>query len=157
MNYYKVALSKYAVFSGRSRRAEYWYFALFNLIISFVLSRLDRVLGLGSGETAGLLSGLFVLALIIPGLAVAVRRLHDIGRSGWWIFLAIIPIIGGIILIIFMALDSQPGDNQYGPNPKGVGGSSTNSSTNNATPAVSAPAGFPTSATTQPPTPPVTQ
>lgn len=125
-----MALSKYAVFSGRSRRAEYWYFVLFNLVISFILSMLDGVLGFWGDESIGLLGGLFTLAMVIPGLAVGIRRLHDTGKSGWWILLALIPIIGALVLIIFMIQDSQRGENKYGSDPKGVnGGVSGNSST----------------------------
>lgn len=154
MNYYKVALSKYAVFSGRSRRSEYWYFVLCNVIISFALSLVDGMLGFGGEESAGIFGGLYALAMIIPSIAVGVRRLHDIGKSGWWMFILLVPILGVLVLFFLMIRDSQPGDNQYGPNPKGVGGSSSNSSANNATSSVSSsstssdPAGFPTSTQT---------
>jgi uncharacterized membrane protein YhaH (DUF805 family) len=113
MNYYVEVLQKYAVFSGRARRAEYWIFTLVNLIISAVLYGIDSALGMG-----GILSGVYGLAVLIPGLAVGARRLHDTNRSGWWLLIGIIPIIGAVILIIFFIQDSQPGPNQYGPNPK---------------------------------------
>ncbi|MGI2327571.1 DUF805 domain-containing protein [Planococcus sp. YIM B11945] len=106
------------VFSGRSRRKEYWMFILITAIISIVLTILDMVLGLDITEDTGLLSGLFSLILIIPTLSVTIRRLHDIGKSGWWILLCLIPIIGWIVLFIFSVLDSQAGTNIYGPNPK---------------------------------------
>jgi uncharacterized membrane protein YhaH (DUF805 family) len=119
MNWYLEVLKKYAVFSGRARRKEYWMFFLFNLIITVVLALIDSLMGTFSPQAGlGLLSGLYSLAVLIPSIAVTVRRLHDTGRSGWWILIGLIPIIGGIVLLIFMVLDSQPGENQYGPNPK---------------------------------------
>ena len=121
MNWYFQALKKYAVFNGRSRRKEYWYFVLFNTIISIVLAVIDVVTGSFSPETGiGLLRGIYTLAVLIPGIAVAVRRLHDTGRSGWWLLIGLIPIIGAIVLLVFMVQDSNPGQNQYGPNPKEV-------------------------------------
>lgn len=117
----RTCLSKYVDFSGRARRSEYWYFALFNLLVSFVASILDAVLGtdydLGSG---GFISTIASLALLLPSLAVGVRRLHDTDRSGWWILIGLIPIIGWILLIVWFCTDSKP-DNQYGPNPKNEG------------------------------------
>jgi uncharacterized membrane protein YhaH (DUF805 family) len=119
MNWYLTALKKYAVFNGRSRRAEYWFFLLFNIIISVVLSLLDAALGTSSGEGgAGVLSGVYSLAVLIPGIAVSIRRLHDTDRSGWWLLLAFVPCVGGIILLVFMAQEGTQGPNQYGENPK---------------------------------------
>lgn len=106
---------KFAQFNGRARRSEYWYFVLFNLIVSLGLGMVDVFTGLG------FLSGLYGLIAIIPSIAVGVRRLHDTGKSGLWLLVALIPFIGWIILIYFMVQDSLPFDNQYGPNPKGVG------------------------------------
>jgi uncharacterized membrane protein YhaH (DUF805 family) len=122
LSWYLEALKKYAVFSGRSRRMEYWYFVLFNIIVCIVLEVIDGLLfgTLDSGMGVGLLSGLYALAVLIPSLAVTVRRLHDIDRSGWWILIALVPLIGGIVLLVFALLDSTPGTNQYGPNPKGA-------------------------------------
>ena len=121
MSWYLEALKKYAVFSGRSRRMEYWYFVLFNIIVSIVLGTIDALLGtLGSGMGVGLLSGIYGLAILIPSLAVTVRRLHDIDRSGWWIFINLIPLIGAIVLLVFAVSEGTPGNNRYGPNPKGV-------------------------------------
>jgi len=121
MNYYLEVLKKYAVFSGRARRKEYWMFVLFNLVIITVLILIDSLMGTFSPQAGlGLLSGLYSLAVLLPSIAVTVRRLHDTGRSGWWILLGLIPIIGGIVLLIFMVLNSEPGANQYGPNPKDV-------------------------------------
>lgn len=119
MNWFLVALKKYATFSGRAQRAEYWYFLLFYLLIFIGLAIIDGVTGTFSAEAGlGLLSGLYSLGILIPSLAVGVRRLHDTGRSGWWLLVGIIPLIGAIILIIFFVQDSVPGDNSYGPNPK---------------------------------------
>jgi uncharacterized membrane protein YhaH (DUF805 family) len=121
MNWYLQALKQYAVFKGRARRKEYWFFALFNLIVSAVLTVVDYMTGSLDMELGvGLLSGLYSLAILIPSLAVTVRRLHDTDRTGWWLLIAFIPLIGAIVLLVFMLLDSKPGDNQYGPNPKGV-------------------------------------
>ena len=121
MSWYLEALKKYAVFSGRSRRREYWYFVLFNIIVGIVLGWIDALLGTrGSYAGAGLLSGIYGLAVLIPTLAVTVRRLHDIDRSGWWILIGLVPLIGVIVLLVFALLDGTPGDNRYGPNPKGA-------------------------------------
>ncbi len=127
MSWYVAVLKKYAVFSGRARRKEYWYFFLVNIIIAMVLGALTAIVG-GSGQNSsssnplslGLscISSLYSLAVLLPGLGVVVRRLHDIGKGGAWIFIGLIPLIGGIWLLVLMATDSQPGDNQYGPNPK---------------------------------------
>ena len=121
MSWYLQALKKYAVFSGRSRRMEYWYFVLFNIIVSIVLGVIDGLLGTsGSYAGAGLLSGIYGLAVLIPSLAVTVRRLHDTDRTGWWILIALVPLIGVIVLLVFALLEGTPGNNQYGPNPKGA-------------------------------------
>jgi len=118
MSWYLEVLKKYAVFSGRARRKEYWMFFLISLLISAVLIAIDSLIGTFSQTGFGLLQGLYSLAVLIPSIAVTVRRLHDTGRTGWWILIGLIPVIGGIVLLIFMLLDSQPGVNQYGPNPK---------------------------------------
>ncbi|MGX4690553.1 DUF805 domain-containing protein [Streptomyces sp. JNUCC 63] len=112
MNWYLEVLKKYAVFSGRARRKEYWMFVLFNFIVSIVLLAIGKAIGVE------VLSGLYSLAVLLPGLGVAVRRLHDTGRSGWWILIGLVPLVGFIVLLVFTVSDSQPGDNQYGPNPK---------------------------------------
>jgi uncharacterized membrane protein YhaH (DUF805 family) len=120
MNWYLKVLKKYAVFNGRARRAEYWYFALVSIIISIILVVIDGATGSFNQETGfGLLSGIYTLAILIPAIAVGVRRLHDTNRSGWWILLALVPLIGFIVLIVFFVIDSDQGDNQYGSNPKG--------------------------------------
>jgi len=113
MEWYLAVLKKYAVFSGRARRKEYWFFVLFSVIISLVLGVVDGFAGLG-----GVLGGLYALAVLIPSIAVGVRRLHDTGRSGWWLLIGFIPLIGLIVLIVFMVGDSESGSNQYGVNPK---------------------------------------
>ena len=119
MNWYFEVLKKYAVFSGRARRKEYWYFVLFNLIISIVLAVIDGATGSFIPEAGmGLLGGIYMLAVLIPGIAVTVRRLHDTGRSGWWLLILLIPLIGAIVFIVFTVQDSKPEENQYGPNPK---------------------------------------
>lgn len=120
MEHYQGVLKKYAVFSGRASRTEFWYFVLFNIIVSVVLGVVDGILGTRSDGGSGLLSGLYSLAVLVPSLAVGIRRLHDTNRSGWWTLISLIPLIGAIVLIVFFVGDSTPGDNQYGPNPKGA-------------------------------------
>ncbi len=120
MHWYLEVLKKYTVFNGRARRKEYWMFFLFNVIICFVLGFVEGLLGIAAGSGTGALSILYVLAVFIPGIAVSVRRLHDTNRSGWWLLLSPVPLIGAIVLLFFMVQDSQPGENQYGPNPKAV-------------------------------------
>jgi uncharacterized membrane protein YhaH (DUF805 family) len=118
MNWYLEVLKKYAVFSGRARRREYWMFTLVNFVITILLMIIDGALGLGDRGGMGPLRAVYTLAVLIPGIAVSVRRLHDVGRSGWWLFIALIPCVGGIILLVFMVQDGQPEPNEYGPNPK---------------------------------------
>jgi uncharacterized membrane protein YhaH (DUF805 family) len=115
MNWYLTVLKRYTVFTGRAARTEFWMFALFNLIVSIVLGVVDSVLGLGT-----LLAGLYSLAVLLPSIGVGIRRLHDTGRSGWWLLISFVPLVGLIVLLVFTIQDSQPGDNQYGPNPKGA-------------------------------------
>lgn len=119
MNWFLMVLKKYAVFSGRAQRAEYWYYILFYLLIYIGLAVADGVTGTFSSEAGmGLLTGIFALGMLIPSLAVGVRRLHDTDRSGWWLLITLIPLIGGIVLLVFTIQDSTPGENKYGPNPK---------------------------------------
>ena len=119
MSWYLEALKKYAVFSGRSRRMEYWYFVLFNIIVAVVLSLIDRLTGtFSAASNIGLLSGIYALAVLIPTLAVTVRRLHDIDRTGWWILINLIPLIGTIVLLVFELTPGTPGSNRFGPDPK---------------------------------------
>jgi len=122
MNWYVEALKKYAVFSGRSRRKEYWFFVLFNILASIVLAMVDSATGSFNPETGmGTLGTVYALAVLLPSIAVSVRRLHDTGRSGWWLLLGLVPVIGAIVLLVFMVQDSKPGENEYGANPKGAG------------------------------------
>lgn len=115
----RTCLSKYVDFSGRARRSEYWYFALFGFLLGIVTSILDGILGTGYDTgSGGLLNSLGSLALLLPSLAVGARRLHDTGRSAWWLLLIFVIIVGWIILLVWYCTDSKPGDNQYGPNPK---------------------------------------
>ncbi|MBF0463195.1 MAG: DUF805 domain-containing protein [Magnetococcales bacterium] len=119
MNWYFKALKMYAVFRGRARRKEYWYFTLFNMILMVVFAAIDGFTGTFSIEAGmGVLGGIYALVTLLPALAVSVRRLHDAGHSGWWLFIGLIPLIGFIVLIVFMVQDSKPGNNQYGANPK---------------------------------------
>lgn len=120
MEWYLKVLRNYANFSGRARRMEYWMFVLFNVIFAIILMVLDNVLGINydSEILYGPLYTIYALAIIIPSLAVLVRRLHDIGKSGWWFFISLIPLVGAIWLFVLIVTDSQPGENQWGPNPK---------------------------------------
>jgi len=118
--YLGVIKNNYANFHGRARRKEYWIFALVNVVAIIVLSILDGVLHSRSSSGFGVLSGLFALAILLPSLAVAVRRLHDTGRSGFWVLISLIPFIGGIILLVFCLLPGNPGPNSHGPDPKGI-------------------------------------
>jgi uncharacterized membrane protein YhaH (DUF805 family) len=111
--WYMEALKKYVEFEGRSRRKEFWTFVLGNLVISLILSALDNLIGFGFG----FIGLLFSLAIILPSIAVAIRRLHDIGKSGLWLLIGLIPIVN-LVLIYFYLLDSETGSNEYGPNPK---------------------------------------
>ena len=121
MNWYLQALKKYATFTGRARRREFWLFTLVNVLVVLALAFVDVLTGSFSEQLEiGLLSGLYMLAVLVPSIAVTVRRLHDTDRSGWWVLLGFIPIIGGLVLLVFELLDSQPGTNRFGPNPKGV-------------------------------------
>jgi uncharacterized membrane protein YhaH (DUF805 family) len=113
MNYYIEVLKKYAVFTGRAGRREFWMFFLFNIIISIVLSIVGKFLH------AEILSTLYALAVLLPGIGVGIRRLHDTGRSGWWLLIGLIPIVGCIILIVFWAKQGDAGTNQYGATPSG--------------------------------------
>jgi uncharacterized membrane protein YhaH (DUF805 family) len=124
VKYYLEALRKYAVFSGRATRSEYWFFLLFNIIVAFVLGLIDGIinalLGGGSGNnlTASWLGGLYSLFVFVPGIAVSVRRLHDINLSGLWLLLAFVPIVGALTLLVMFCIDSQAEPNRFGPNPK---------------------------------------
>jgi uncharacterized membrane protein YhaH (DUF805 family) len=119
MNWYIEVLKKYAVFSGRARRKEYWFFCLFSVLIAFVLGIVDGIIaGSGSEGGLGLFGVIYSLAVFVPSVAVSVRRLHDTGKSGWFLLLGLIPLIGAIVLLVFMVFDSEEGGNKYGSNPK---------------------------------------
>lgn len=113
MQWYLQVLKNYARFQGRARRKEYWMFFLINFIITILLEILAA-----ASDAFSILFLLYTIAVILPSLAVGARRLHDTGKTGWWQLLPLIPIIGGIVLIVFFCQDSQEDDNTYGPNPK---------------------------------------
>lgn len=117
--YKKVVFENYANFNGRARRSEYWYFVLFNIIFAVIAMVLDNVLGLNFDPLPyGWLYFLYALAVLLPGLAAGVRRLHDVNKSGWYMLLAFIPLIGGIWLLILFFTEGTQGVNNYGENPK---------------------------------------
>lgn len=119
MSWYLEVLRQYAQFGGRARRKEYWFFVLFNVLFAFAFGLVDVGLGLWDQASGiGVLSGLYSLAVLLPGLAVSVRRLHDTGRSGWWLLIGLIPVIGALVLFVFFVLDGDAGENEYGPDPK---------------------------------------
>lgn len=119
MSWYLKVLKQYADFRGRARRREYWWFALIHLLLIGLLVIFETILGFGDPvRKLGFLSGLYVLGAAVPAIAVTVRRLHDWGRTGWWVLIGVIPVLGVITLMVLMLIDSQPGDNEYGPNPK---------------------------------------
>ncbi|MDG6881427.1 Inner membrane protein yhaH [Phocoenobacter uteri] len=118
MNWYLEVLKKYAVFNGRARRKEYWFFILFSTVVSFILSILDNLIGfIDYNSGLGILGGIYSLAILIPSIAVSVRRLHDINRSGWWMLITFIPVIGLIVLFVFACLKGTEGENKYGDDP----------------------------------------
>ncbi len=116
MKWYLEVLRKYGVFDGRAHRTEFWMFTLVSVIVSLVLTIVDVVIGTYGGY-GGLLSGLYGLAVVVPSLAVGARRLHDIGRSGWWQLIVLIPLIGAIVLIVWWATAGVRAPNEHGPDP----------------------------------------
>jgi len=132
MNWYLKVLKQYADFSGRARRKEYWMFTLFNVIIiialffaNFIMGRLFYPIPSFIGMILTIIFYCYPLAILIPSLAVCVRRLHDIGKSGWYYLIGLIPFVGEIILFVWFCQDSQAGQNQWGANPKGYGSVTT--------------------------------
>lgn len=122
----KSVFSKYATFQGRASRSEYWFFYLFNILLEIGLLIVGLILGAIVGDGTGALAGMGIayvllciygLIAIIPSISVFVRRMHDIGRSGWWYWLALVPLVGVIVLLVFLLTGSDRGDNQYGPEP----------------------------------------
>ena len=114
MNYYLGAWKNYVGFSGRARRAEYWQFVLFNIIALAICFVIDLAI------KSPVLYLLYVLASLLPSLAVGVRRLHDTDRSGWWLLIGLVPLVGGIVLLVFACLEGNRGPNKYGADPKGA-------------------------------------
>jgi uncharacterized membrane protein YhaH (DUF805 family) len=123
MKWYLSVLKQYATFSGRARRSEYWFFVLFNLIAFAVLFGIDMMLGMASEKAGmGILSGLYSLGVIVPSIAVAVRRMHDQGRSGWFVLTGLIPCVGGLVLLYFLVQPGTVGANEYGVDPQSMAG-----------------------------------
>jgi uncharacterized membrane protein YhaH (DUF805 family) len=141
MNWMLLPLRRFFDFRGRSRRKEFWMFVLFLLLASMFLPLVDSLLGLGGssatyrqvgshevamgyGLSGGLLTGLFGFAMIVPGLAVSVRRLHDTDKSGWWLLIGLIPLIGGLFLLYHYVQPGTHGPNRFGPDPLAEDGAS---------------------------------
>jgi len=118
MDWYLKVLKNYVGFEGRARRKEYWMFTLFNIIVSFVLGIIDGLGGLMTESGIGMLGLLYTLAVLLPSIAVGVRRLHDIDKSGWWLLLVFIPLIGAIVLLVFAVMEGTRGSNRFGEDPK---------------------------------------
>ena len=124
MNWYILVLKKYNVFTGRSRRSEYWNFVLFNLLNSFLMSFIDQTFGLNDPETGyGVFGVIYALLVLLPGIAVGIRRMHDVGKSGWFI---LFPIYN----IVLAATPGIDGVNEYGSDPKNEGNNSTDNISN---------------------------
>ncbi|MGN9812519.1 DUF805 domain-containing protein [Micromonospora sp. BQ11] len=113
-------LTQYVGFTGRARRSEYWWFALFSFLVSIVAAILDGVFGtnLGDAGSTGVIGLIVTVALLLPSLAVGVRRLHDTDRSGWWLLIGLVPLVGAIVLLVFFVKDGTPGANRFGPDPR---------------------------------------
>jgi len=121
MYWYLKVLKNYVGFSGRARRKEYWMFTLFSLIASILLGIGDVVLGTFNEASGwGLLGALYLLAVFLPSVAVSVRRLHDIDKSGWWLLLILVPLVGALVLLVFAIMEGTRGDNRFGPDPKSI-------------------------------------
>lgn len=119
MDWYLKVLKNYVGFGGRARRKEYWMFTLISLIVAVIAAVLDNVLGLANEQLHyGVIYGLYALAVFLPSLAVSIRRLHDTDRSGWWLLIGFVPFIGAVVLLVFMVLEGNRGDNRFGPDPK---------------------------------------
>ncbi len=119
MEWYLKVLKNYSVFSGRARRKEYWYFVLFNIIASMVCVYIDIYTGTFIPQSGfGLLRGIYTLLVLVPSIAVSVRRLHDINFSGWWLLITLIPLVGVIVLLVLFVRDGTPTGNRFGENPK---------------------------------------
>jgi uncharacterized membrane protein YhaH (DUF805 family) len=116
MNWYIEAWKKYAVFGGRAGRQEYWYFVLFNILAYILLSIVAGVIG----KIGASLLSLYAVAVFLPGLAASIRRLHDTNRSGWWLLISAVPLVGPIVVLVFLTQESHAIENQYGPIPRVV-------------------------------------
>ena len=110
----RTCLTGYATFSGRARRSEYWWFSLFFAVVYFLAAVV------GTAAHVSILGPVAILALLLPIIAVSVRRLHDTNRSGWWYLISLVPLVGGIVMLVFCVKDSDAGPNAYGPCPKDV-------------------------------------
>jgi len=121
LDWMTMPLKRYTDFSGRSRRKEYWSFVLGVFIAAVVLGIVEGILGLSGmvGGVYGPLTTIFLLAIIVPSIAVQVRRFHDQDKSGWFVLLALIPFLGGLAVLVFMCLEGTKGANRFGPDPKG--------------------------------------
>jgi len=118
MDWYLKVLRNYVGFDGRARRREYWMFTLFTVIVTIALAIVDSIGGLMTDSGMGVLGMLYALGVLLPSIAVSVRRLHDINKSGWWLLLIFIPLIGGLVLLVFAVMEGTRGDNRFGPDPK---------------------------------------
>ena len=118
MDWYFKVLKNYLGFSGRARRKEFWMFILVNLVLTVVLSILDKMLGLRIAGDEGLLTTVYGVLIFLPYWAVQFRRLHDTDRSAWWLLLLLIPIVGWIVILVFNCQNGTPGENRFGPDPK---------------------------------------
>lgn len=121
MYWYFEVLKQYASFAGRARRREYWMFALINFIVCAALSIIATITLAASPKAAiviDIVLVIYTLLVLLPSIAVTVRRLHDTGRSGGWFWIVLVPFVGGLVLLVFTLLDSTPGNNVYGPSPK---------------------------------------
>lgn len=114
MEWYLSVLKNYAEFSGRARRKEYWMFMLFNIIVTCIIAVIDSAMG------TVILGALYALAVFIPSIGVSIRRLHDTNRSGWWLLIAFLPLIGSLVLLVFFVLEGTAGENSHGVDPKQV-------------------------------------
>jgi uncharacterized membrane protein YhaH (DUF805 family) len=123
MDWMLMPLRRYAEFSGRSQRKEYWMFFLFVILASIATGIVDGILGLNTmiAGMYGPFTSLLLLGTIIPSIAVGVRRLHDTDRSGWWYLIAFVPFVGAIVLLVFFVMDGTNGPNRFGPDPKNPG------------------------------------
>ena len=125
LDWMMMPLKRYTDFAGRSRRKEYWFFLLGVFIVAILLSIIEGILGLSGmvGGVYGPLTTLFLLGIIIPSIAVQIRRFHDQDKSGWFVLLSFIPFLGGLIVLVFMFLEGTKGPNRFGPDPKDAAGS----------------------------------